>query len=106
MHWIYAFRNRLAVPGIVALFVAVAAAAPLEALLLPHHQAAWNGGYAGRFIDPLFRLAVLIWCFAIADALWRRWLSKRPSLLPLDGKVRTTLPDLGRDQQGEKTGTR
>jgi hypothetical protein len=79
MPWIYAARDRYAVPGIVSLLIAAMIAAPLQSVLVDLIPA------AAPMAGTVLRLMLAALCFAACSVLWVRWRSRRPGLAVIRG---------------------
>ena len=80
MRAVYAIRDRYAFPALLSLVLAALVSAPLEGLIASPHLL--HGSAAG-LVHVTVRLTLFVWLFAGTELLWRRWLSKRPTLVPV-----------------------
>ena len=93
MRTVYTIRTRYAFPAVVALLIAVLLAVPAESLLasgtLLHRMSPDALGLA-------VRLVLFVWIFYPAQQLWKRWMSRRPTLIPVRGSRAPNTPEVGR----------
>lgn len=82
MRTVYTNYTRYAFPAIVALLIAVLLAVPAEGALASatlFHRA------SAAVLDLAIRLLLFVWVFYPAQQLWGRWMSRRPTLVPVRG---------------------